>query len=63
MSSGLMAEIKPSFGKFNSTVTRYAITGPNGAGKSTLMNILSGEIDPEKGTVTRLKEGVEIIQA
>src|SRR6266567_3537337 len=32
---------------------RYAITGPNGAGKSTLMKILNGEIDPEKGSVTR----------
>jgi ATPase subunit of ABC transporter with duplicated ATPase domains len=35
---------------------RYAITGPNGAGKSTLMKILTGEIDPEKGTVTRPKK-------
>src|SRR5215475_9994101 len=34
---------------------RYAITGPNGAGKSTLMKILNGEIDPEKGSVTRPK--------
>src|SRR5256885_4189103 len=34
---------------------RYAITGPNGAGKSTLMKILTGEIDPEKGSVTRPK--------
>ncbi len=34
---------------------RYGITGPNGAGKSTLMKILSGEIDPEKGSVTRPK--------
>jgi ATPase subunit of ABC transporter with duplicated ATPase domains len=34
---------------------RYAITGPNGAGKSTLMRILTGEIDPEKGSVTRPK--------
>ena len=32
---------------------RYAITGPNGAGKSTLMKILTGEIEPTKGTVTR----------
>src|SRR6476646_650012 len=35
---------------------RYAITGPNGARKSTLMKILSGEIDPEKGSVTRVKK-------
>jgi len=34
---------------------RYAITGPNGAGKSTLMKILTGEIEPEKGSVTRPK--------
>ena len=32
---------------------RYAITGPNGAGKSTLMKILSGELEPPKGTVSR----------
>ena len=34
---------------------RYAITGPNGAGKSTLMKILTGEMDSEKGSVTRPK--------
>jgi ATPase subunit of ABC transporter with duplicated ATPase domains len=34
---------------------RYAVTGPNGAGKSTLMKILSGELEPPKGTVTRPK--------
>jgi ATPase subunit of ABC transporter with duplicated ATPase domains len=38
---------------------RYAITGPNGAGKSTLMKILTGEVEPEKGSVSRpLKMGV-----
>lgn len=35
---------------------RYAITGPNGAGKSTLMRILTGELDPSKGSVTRPKK-------
>src|SRR4051794_33266377 len=35
---------------------RYAITGPNGAGKSTLMKILTGDIEPEKGSVTRPKK-------
>ena len=35
---------------------RYAITGPNGAGKSTLMKILSGELEPSIGTVTRPKK-------
>jgi ATPase subunit of ABC transporter with duplicated ATPase domains len=32
---------------------RYGLTGPNGAGKSTFMNLLSGEIEPQKGTVVR----------
>jgi ATPase subunit of ABC transporter with duplicated ATPase domains len=35
---------------------RYAISGPNGAGKSTLMKILTGELEPTKGTVTRPKK-------
>ncbi|MGA8038134.1 MAG: ATP-binding cassette domain-containing protein [Candidatus Acidiferrales bacterium] len=35
---------------------RYGITGPNGAGKSTLMKILTGEIDPTKGDVSRPKK-------
>src|SRR6202049_2751334 len=35
---------------------RYSISGPNGAGKSTLMKILTGEIEPSKGSVTRPKK-------
>src|SRR5436190_8657081 len=35
---------------------RYAITGPNGAGKSTLMKILTGEIEPVIGSVSRPKK-------
>jgi len=35
---------------------RYGITGPNGAGKSTMMKILTGEIEPTKGSVTRPKK-------
>jgi ATPase subunit of ABC transporter with duplicated ATPase domains len=35
---------------------RYAITGPNGSGKSTFMKILTGEIEPAKGFVTRPKK-------
>src|SRR5436305_3212137 len=34
---------------------RYAVTGPNGAGKSTLMKILTGELEPTKGSITRPK--------
>src|SRR4029077_2669566 len=34
---------------------RYAISGPNGAGKSTLMKILTGEIEPTNGNVSRPK--------
>ncbi len=35
---------------------RYGLTGPNGAGKSTFMNILSGELEPDAGTVSRPKK-------
>ena len=35
---------------------RYAITGPNGSGKSTFMKILTGELEPTKGSVTRPKK-------
>jgi ATPase subunit of ABC transporter with duplicated ATPase domains len=34
---------------------RYGLTGPNGAGKSTFMKILSGELDPDTGTISRPK--------
>src|ERR687892_2856394 len=30
---------------------RYGLTGPNGAGKSTFMKLLSGELQPQKGSV------------
>jgi ATPase subunit of ABC transporter with duplicated ATPase domains len=35
---------------------RYGLTGPNGAGKSTFMKLLTGEDEPQKGTVTRPKK-------
>src|SRR5271154_850070 len=38
------------------TGRRYAISGPNGAGKTTLMKILTGELEPSKGDVTRPKK-------
>jgi ATPase subunit of ABC transporter with duplicated ATPase domains len=35
---------------------RYGLTGPNGAGKSTFMKLLTGESEPQKGTVARPKK-------
>src|SRR3982751_4598195 len=42
------------FDEVNTTFTKgncYGIIGANGAGKSTFLKILSGEIEPTKGTV------------
>ncbi|MBA3949649.1 MAG: ATP-binding cassette domain-containing protein [Acidobacteria bacterium] len=35
---------------------RYGLTGPNGSGKSTFMKLLTGELDPQRGTVSRPKK-------
>jgi ATPase subunit of ABC transporter with duplicated ATPase domains len=35
---------------------RYAVTGPNGSGKSTFMKILTGELEPTKGSVSGPKK-------
>jgi ATPase subunit of ABC transporter with duplicated ATPase domains len=35
---------------------RYGLTGPNGAGKSTFMQLLAGEMEPQKGSVVRPKK-------
>ncbi len=35
---------------------RYGLTGPNGSGKSTFMRVLTGEIEPTKGTFVRPKK-------
>src|SRR5438132_13614036 len=32
---------------------RYGLTGANGAGKCTFMKLLTGELDPQRGTVVR----------
>src|SRR5579872_4723969 len=34
---------------------RYGLTGPNGAGKSTFMKILSGDLEPDTGSVAKPK--------
>jgi ATPase subunit of ABC transporter with duplicated ATPase domains len=35
---------------------RYGLTGPNGAGKSTFMKLLTGESEPQRGSVVRPKK-------
>ncbi|WJR76871.1 ABC transporter ATP-binding protein [Bradyrhizobium sp. NP1] len=37
----------------------HALIGPNGAGKSTLINQISGEVRPDKGTVTLRGRSIE----
>ena len=44
----LFDEVNLNFTKGNC----YGIIGANGAGKSTLLKIISGEIDPNKGSVS-----------
>src|ERR671920_1401397 len=48
-SKTLFEEVTTTF----SAGRRYGLTGPNGAGKSTFMKLLTGELDPQRGTVVR----------
>lgn len=45
----LFDEVTTSFDPGN----RYGLTGANGAGKSTFMKILAGELEPDRGDVSR----------
>jgi ATPase subunit of ABC transporter with duplicated ATPase domains len=45
----LFDEVTTTFAKQR----RYGLTGPNGAGKSTFMKLLTGELEPQRGNVTR----------
>ena len=41
----------------------YGIIGANGAGKSTFLKVLSGELEPSKGEVTKDKtERISVLQ-
>ena len=51
-SKKLFIDVDASF----SAGRRYGLTGPNGAGKSTFMKILSGELVPDAGQVSRPKK-------
>ena len=48
-SKNLFEDVSTTF----SAGRRYGLTGPNGAGKSTFMKLLTGELDPQRGTVVR----------
>ena len=37
---------------------RIAVVGPNGAGKTTLLELITGEQEPDGGTITRAREVV-----
>jgi ATPase subunit of ABC transporter with duplicated ATPase domains len=45
----LFEEVTTTF----SSGRRYGLTGPNGAGKSTFMKLLTGELQPQVGTIVR----------
>ena len=47
----LFEDVNIRFGKGNC----YGIIGANGAGKSTFLKVLSGELEPSKGEVTKEK--------
>ena len=55
----LFEDVNIRFGKGNC----YGIIGANGAGKSTFLKVLSGQIEPSKGEVTKEKtERISVLQ-
>ncbi|MBI2389069.1 MAG: ATP-binding cassette domain-containing protein [Deltaproteobacteria bacterium] len=48
-SKRLFEDVTVTFGEGR----RFGLTGPNGAGKSTFMKILSGDLEPDNGSVAR----------
>jgi ATPase subunit of ABC transporter with duplicated ATPase domains len=43
------------------TGDRVAVVGPNGVGKTTLLRVLTGEITPDSGAVSRHPAGLSMV--
>jgi ABC-type branched-subunit amino acid transport system ATPase component len=41
---------------------RYALIGPNGAGKTTLINLMTGQLKPDKGAVSLNGEDISALE-